>query len=376
MNAHDEIWMHEALGLARRGEGLTRPNPPVGAVVVRAGRIVGRGWHRKAGGPHAEVYALRQAGKLAAGAVIYVTLEPCSTWGRTPPCTDAIIKAGIRKVVVAIPDPNPRHAGKAFRLLRKAGIEVVCGLCDLEAEALLAPFASSMLRHRPWVTLKLAQSLDGRIADSAGCSKWISGGKSRELVQELRRRVDAIMVGAGTVMADDPSLMPRPAKGRNPYRIIVDAAGKVSPSSRVFRDEYAEHTILATTKRCSAQRKIAYAARGAQVIVLPADGTGVSLHSLMRRLGQQGILHVLCEGGGELAASLIKADLMDEFVLFTAPVILGGNAVPAIGGTGWPLSGAPRLKTVEMRRVGDDVMFRYQKQGKESKRGASICSRG
>lgn len=350
--------MAAALSLARRGEGLTRPNPPVGAVVVRAGRVVGRGWHRKAGGPHAEIYALRQAGTRARGATLYVTLEPCSTWGRTPPCVGAVIEAGIAKVVVAIPDPYPLHAGRGLRQLRKAGIEVVSGVCADAARELLAPFASVMTRGRPWLTLKLAQSLDGRIADAHGRSKWISGPASRALVQALRCRADAIMVGAGTVRMDNPSLLPRPARGRSPFRIVVDAVGRVPATRRVFSDDFAAQTILATTRRCPARLRAALEAKGVQVLVLPASGGGVSLPALMKALHRFGILHVVCEGGGELAAGLIHGALVDELVLFTAPLVLGGAGIPAVTGKGWRLAGAPRLKITECRRVGEDMMIR------------------
>lgn len=359
MKAADDMrWMREALKLARLGEGLTRPNPPVGAVVVRRGRVVGRGYHRKAGGPHAEVHALRQAGGRARGATLYVTLEPCSTWGRTPPCTGAIIKAGVRKVVAAISDPDPRHAGRGFRLLRRAGVEVVSGIGAEEARVILAPFASAMLRSRPYLTLKLAESLDGHIADRKGCSKWISGSKARALVQGVRRRVDAVLVGAGTVLKDDPSLLPRPDKGRRPFRVVVDASGRLPASRRVFTDEAASRTIYVTTPRCPIRRREDYAAHGAQVWVLPAAGGGVSLRALMKALHALGVLHVLCEGGAELAGSLIRAKLVDEVILFIAPVVMGGDGVAAVGGPGWRLDRVPRMKIIETRQVGDDVMIR------------------
>jgi len=358
--ADDIKWMTEALRLARLGEGLTRPNPPVGAVVVKAGKIIGRGYHRKAGGPHAEIYALRQAGSRALGATLYVTLEPCSSWGRTPPCTDAILAAGIKRMVCAIADPNPRHEGKGFRLLRQARVKVDCGVGAAEAVELLRPFTSFMLRTRPYITVKLATSIDGRIADVSGCSQWISGPKARVQVQALRRRVDAVMVGAGTVIQDNPSLLPRPAKGRMPYRVIVDSMGKVSPQSRVFTDEFAACTILATTKRCPERQREIYAQRGAQVLVLPSSGRGVSLPALIKVLQALGIMHVVCEGGGLLVGSLLKAGLVDEMLLFVAPVILGCKGPAPVGAVNWALAKAPRMKVVESRLVGDDVMIRLQ----------------
>jgi diaminohydroxyphosphoribosylaminopyrimidine deaminase/5-amino-6-(5-phosphoribosylamino)uracil reductase len=235
---------------------------------------------------------------------------------------------------------------------------VITGVGAASAQELLAPFASAMIRKRPYVTLKLAESLDGRIADSTGRSKWISGPAARSVVQGLRRRVDAVMVGAGTVLKDDPSLLPRPSKGRMPFRVIVDAAGKVPANRCVFRDEFASQTILVTTKRCPIQRQADYAARGAKVLVLPAVGRGVSLPALLKSLHGLGVLHVLCEGGSELAASLVRADLVNELVLFMAPVIIGGDGIGAIGGRGWKLAGAPRLKIVETRMIGGDVMIR------------------
>ena len=354
----DRKWMEAALRLARLGEGLTRPNPPVGSVVVSRGRVVGRGWHRQAGGPHAEIHALRQAGERARGATLYVTLEPCSTWGRTPPCTEAIIRSGVSRVVAAVSDPNPRHAGRGFRLLRAAGIEVVSGVAAAEAERLLAPFAASMERKRPYVTLKLAVSLDGRIADARGRSKWISGAASRTFVQSLRRRADVVMVGAGTVSKDNPSLLPRPARGRATLRVIVDGRGTVPVRSRVFTDDAACRTILATTGRCPVSRRAALAKRGAEVLILPPAGTGVSLRALMKVLHRRGALHMLCEGGGRLAETLLKAGLVDELVLFIAPIVIGGAGVAAVGGPGWPLAKAPRFETVEVRKLGKDLMMR------------------
>ncbi len=355
----DDAWMLRALALARRGAGLTRPNPPVGAVIVRGGRVLGEGWHRRAGGPHAEAEALAAAGARARGATLYVTLEPCCTRGRTPPCTAAILRAGIRRVVVAMRDPNPRHNGRGLRLLRRAGIEVVEGVGAGAAAAVLAPFACWIATGRPRVALKLAMSLDGKIADRRGRARWISGEPARRLVHEWRRAADAILVGAGTALADNPSLLPRPARGRRPFRIVVDARGRLPAAARIFTDGRADRTIVATTRRCPAPRRAAWQAAGARVWVLPPGGGGVSLSALLARLGRLGLLEVLCEGGAELGAALIRGRWADELRLFLAPLLIGGRTAPgAVGGPGWPLERAPRLAVVEWRRVGCDLLVR------------------
>ncbi len=240
-------WMLRALELAGCGEGLTRPNPPVGAVLVRHGRIVGEGWHRKAGGAHAEIEALNQAGQNARGATLYVTLEPCSTFGRTPPCTSAILAAGISRVVAAVRDPDPRHRGRGFQLIRRAGIDVVVGCCKHEAAALIAPFARRLVSGRPWVALKLGMTFDGKIADAAGRSRWITGAAARREVQRLRRASDAVLVGSGTILADDPALLPRPRHGRKTCRIVADARGRTPPSAKIFHKTGAGPLIIATT---------------------------------------------------------------------------------------------------------------------------------
>ncbi len=357
-DAADARWMSLALALARRGEGKTRPNPPVGAVVVKAGRAVGRGYHRKAGGPHAEVWALREAGARAKGATLYVTLEPCSTWGRTPPCTDAILKAGIVRVVVATGDPNPRHKGRGLKLLRAAGVAVRSGVLEADALRLIRPFAAWMCRGRPWVTLKLATTLDGRIADVEGQSRWITGPAARRRVQALRRTSDAIVVGVGTALADDPSLLPRPAGGRRPWRVIVDSAGRLPLTARVLTDAARGQTLMAVTRRCTAARAAAYEKAGAQVVRLPLAGRHVSAPALLRALHRRNVMRVLCEGGGDLAAGWLAAKVVDELVWFVAPKILGGNAVNAIRGAGWPLTRAPHFAVETVERAGDDVVIR------------------
>jgi diaminohydroxyphosphoribosylaminopyrimidine deaminase/5-amino-6-(5-phosphoribosylamino)uracil reductase len=327
MNLH-EPFMQRALALARRGEGLTRPNPPVGAVLVQNGQIIAEGFHKKAGDPHAEVNCLKSAIGNLKSSILYVTLEPCSTSGRTPPCTDLILERGIRRVVVGTNDPNPAHAGRGIRLLRRAGVEVITGVCRAEAEALIAPFAKRILTGMPYVTLKLASTVDGRIADAAGKSKWITGPQARAKVQDLRRAADAIMVGAGTVRADDPSLLPRPAKGRAPWRVIVGT--DVPANAKVLTDEAAERTLM-------------------------MNG---SLKKILRDLGKRGVMHVLCEGGGELAGSLIRAGLVDEFAFFVAPALLGGEGVPMVGKNGWPLAKMPLLRFQALEKCGEDVFIR------------------
>jgi len=324
--------MRRALELARRGEGLTRPNPPVGAVLLQDGKIIAEGFHKKAGGDHAEVNCLRQVegrtSKRLTSAVLYVSLEPCSTEGRTPPCTDLILERGVGRVVVACKDPNPAHAGRGILTLRRAGVEVMTGVCRADAQVLIAPFAKRILTGVPYLTLKLGVTLDGRIADGSGRSQWITGLESRKKVQELRRRADAVMVGAGTVRADNPSLLPRPAKGRKPWRVVV---GKHIPkTSKVLADEAAEQTLL-------------------------VDG---SLKKILRDLAKRDVMHLLCEGGGELAGSLIRAGLVDEFAIFMAPSLLGGTGFPMVGKKGWALKGMPRLRFQTLEKTGDDVLIK------------------
>ena len=350
----DLKWMRRALALARRGEGLTRPNPPVGAVVVKNGRKIGQGWHKKAGGPHAEVFALRQAGAAARGATLYVTLEPCSTFGRTPPCTDAVLRAGIARVVVAMADPNPKHAGRGLRLLRRAGVRVEVGACGAEAAALLAPFACHMLRKRPFFTLKLGLSLDGRIADHTHSSRWITGPEARDMVQAMRRASDAILVGAGTVRHDNPSLWPRPDGKRNPWRVVVVRRGPLPLKAQLFTDEHASRTLIAAPKgwqpACARQIRKA----GATVLELPKNGF---LPTLAKELGKLGILRVVCEGGGILAGELIQAGLVDELCVFLAPMLIGGP-IGAMGNAQWRLPVAPRFELADSRPVGQDLYLR------------------
>lgn len=352
--------MRRALALALRGEGGTRPNPPVGAVLVRSGQALGEGYHRRAGGPHAELLAMRGLTRAQTrGATLYVTLEPCSTQGRTPPCTVAILAAGVAEVVVSVKDPNPRHAGAGLRLLRRAGVRVVAGICRQEGAALLAPFAKWICTGLPYLTLKMAMTLDGRIADARGHSRWITGPAARREVQALRRRVDAVLVGAGTAAADDPSLLVQGRRKRQPLRIVLDGSGRIPDGAKVLCDGFP--TVVVVSGACPAAREQALLCKGVQVWRCGA-GSQVDLAALLRRLGEAGLLHVLCEGGGELAGALLRARLVDEARFYVAGCLLGGDAVPVTGPSGWLLEMAPRLQLREAGLVGRDVRIIAQPQ--------------
>ena len=349
--------MRKALGLAAKGEGLTRPNPPVGAVLVRGGAAVGQGYHSEAGGAHAEVKAIEEAGVSARKATLYVTLEPCSTRGKTGPCTQAILDAGISRVVCSVRDPNPSHRGRGLTMLRRRGLQVTEGVCAEIADRLIEPFRKWISTGRPYVTLKMAMTLDGRIADARGKSRWITGEKARRRVHALRDRVDAVMVGARTACLDDPSLLGK-RRTRVPYRVVLDSHGSLPVGAQVLSDGHEASTIVATTRRCPPARRKVYRDRGARVCVLPSARGRVRLESLLDELGERGCLHVLSEGGGEMAASLIAEELVDELLVFVAPLVVGGGGKPVVGGTGWRLDEAPGFRLVETRRVGDDVLLR------------------
>lgn len=368
----DEGFMREALAEARRGEGGTRPNPPVGAVLVREGRIVARGHHRRAGGPHAEVDCLARAPAGAArGGTLYVTLEPCSTSGRTGPCTEAIRAAGVARVVAAATDRNPRHAGRGFAALRAAGVEVAEGVCREEAERMLAPFFRHVETGLPWVTLKMAQSLDGGIADHAGVSKWITGPEARAEVAALRRRADCVLVGSGTVLADDPSLLRKGGEGEGlpGMRCALDARGRIPPTARIFADGHADRTVVATSAACPAERRAAWRAAGAAVWELPTafprgaqgEAPALDLRALLRRMGEEGFLHVLCEGGAGLASALVNEGLADAIELFVAPIVLGRGSLRTFGAYPFDLPTAPRYRVAETARCGADLRIRLER---------------
>ena len=353
----DEMYMREALRLAANARGRTSPNPLVGALVVRNGRVIAHGWHRAAGTPHAEVHALNMAADLAKGATLYVTLEPCSHFGRTPPCAYRIVESGITRVVAAMVDPNPKVAGRGFEILRNAGIDVSVGICENEARSLNEVFLKWVTTNLPFVTLKTAMSLDGKIATSTGQSKWITSVASRRRVHELRDIHDSIMVGIGTVLADNPSLTSRIKGGKNPIRVIVDSQARTPLDSNVISDGQAR-TIIATTNEAPIDRVDALREKGADFI-FTGPGPHVDLNVLLRELASHEITSVFVEGGGTLNFSLLQAALVDKVFAFVAPMIIGGRfAPPTVGGVGFPsINDAVTLNNLSLELLDPDVLI-------------------
>ena len=323
LSAADSQWMARALQLAERGLYTTSPNPRVGCVLVRDGKIVGEGWHQQAGEAHAEIHALQVAGVAARGATAYVTLEPCCHHGRTPPCADALVAAGVVRVVVAVQDPNPKVAGQGVAQLRAAGIEVVSGLMEAAAHELNIGFFARMTRGTPWLRCKIAASLDGRTALKNGVSKWITGEAARQDVQHWRARSCAVLTGIGTILADDPLLTVRDvATSRQPLRVVVDSHFRIPLTARIFqRDNVAIYTATQDAQKIAALEK-----SGARVLVLPDTNGRVDLKAVMRDLAGQGCNEVLAEAGGALNGALFNAGLVDEMVLYLAPQLLGDAA--------------------------------------------------
>jgi diaminohydroxyphosphoribosylaminopyrimidine deaminase/5-amino-6-(5-phosphoribosylamino)uracil reductase len=361
----DLDFMRLALRLARRGFGLTSPNPMVGAVLVREGVVLGQGWHHRAGYAHAEIEALcdakrRAISSSANGATLYVTLEPCSTHGRTPPCTSALIAAGIRRVVAAAHDPNPAHAGRGFAILRRAGIEVSTGLLAEEAAEMNAAFNHWIVHRTPLVTVKAGMSLDGKIATVAGESRWITGEKARALGMKLRAGADAILVGVNTVLADDPSLTVRlPGfKEKRWRRIILDPRARTPLTAKVVSDTHAAWTIVVVTKAAPARRASALNRR-VRLLRAPGRADGIDLQWLLKKLGQEEVTSLLVEGGGETNASFLSAGLAGRVFFFYAPRVIGGRSAPkAVAGDGvGKLSQAAVLRGARWRRVGDDLLL-------------------
>jgi diaminohydroxyphosphoribosylaminopyrimidine deaminase/5-amino-6-(5-phosphoribosylamino)uracil reductase len=346
-----------ACRLAKKAAGRTSPNPLVGAVLVRQGKIVGRGYHRFAGGDHAEIVALKRAGARARDATLYITLEPCSHHGRTPPCTGALIRAGVKEVVCGVKDPNPLVAGRGARRLRRAGIRVRCGVLEQECRSLIEAFTKYITQGMPFVMLKLAATLDGKIAAATGDSRWISGEKSRLTVHRMRNELDAVLVGLGTVKADDPQLTCRIPRGRNPWRIVLDSRLRISLSAKILRHPDPEKTIVVTGAGVAPAKVRALQARGVQVWRLPARGNEISWRPLLRKLAESGIGSVMIEGGAATAASALEEKIVDKIIFFYAPKILGGDGRPMIEGLNLRrMKDAIVVKDLRTEKSGDDWM--------------------
>ncbi|HNY65774.1 MAG TPA: bifunctional diaminohydroxyphosphoribosylaminopyrimidine deaminase/5-amino-6-(5-phosphoribosylamino)uracil reductase RibD [Deltaproteobacteria bacterium] len=354
----DSAYMHRAVALARKGLGRTAPNPPVGAVVVKDGTVVGEGFHPRAGQPHAEVFALRAAGKQARGATLYVTLEPCSHFGRTPPCTKAVIEAGIARVVVGSVDPNPVVAGSGIRILREHGIKVRVGVAAKETDKLITWYGSWMERKRPFVIAKAAMTLDGRIATPAGDSKWISSEESRAYVHALRNHVDAILVGIGTVLADDPRLTCRLPGGRDPLRVIIDPGYRVPDTALCL----GERSLIFTASDPAVRPEVL--SSGSRVVRLGTDASGhFSWEEILDHLGALGLHSVLVEGGRSILSSLVQSRLADELLLFVAPKILGGGVPLVAFDAPDTIAMALPLVIQEARVIGGDVLITASLEG-------------
>lgn len=356
----DEKYMRMALRLAARARGRTSPNPMVGAVVVKNGKVIASGWHHRAGEPHAEAIALRKAGGKAKDATLYVTLEPCShTDKRTPPCSPLVIQSGVKRVVIAMIDPNPRVSGRGVRTLGKTGLEVVTGVLETEAKKLNEAFIKHITTGMPFVTLKIAQTLDGKVATATGESKWITGEKARQEGHRLRDANDAILVGVNTVLKDNPSLTARVPKGRDPLRVIVDSGLRIPADAGVITQTSSAGTIVATLADAPRARIKRLQDAGAEVLAVKSAQGRVDLRDLVKKLGRKGIMSLLIEGGPEVHASAIRSGIVDKVVLFVAPVLMTGrDSLCSIGGVSPARLGqALRLTEVTSRFVGKDLMI-------------------
>ncbi len=354
----DEFYMRRALALARKGEGRASPNPMVGAVIVKNGRIMAEGYHRVYGGPHAEINAIRSARETIEGSSLYITLEPCTHTGKTPPCIESILKARPAEVIIGSKDPNPLVAGRGIRILKRQGIETRVGILEEDCRNLNEKFFRYIRTLIPFVTVKFAQSLDGRIATGNGDSKWISSEASRKLAHRERALHDAVLVGAGTVLADDPELTVRLARGKNPVRIVLDAGLRIPLGARVLRNQASARTILATAQSSRDKRKTSQLSRaGIDVLFLPeAKQGGIDPAGLLAALGKQEISSLLVEGGSKIITLFLKSGLADRLLIFTAPRIIGAG-IEAVGDLGTrQVRDALRLDYRKVFRSGPDIV--------------------
>jgi len=362
LNDIDLKFMKQALREARRGLGRVSPNPAVGAVIVRKGEVVARGYHRMAGLPHAETAALDKLEQISPGDSLYITLEPCNHLGRTPPCTHTILKSGIKRVVIGMKDPNPMVAGGGCEFLKDNGIEVVENVLETECRRLNEDFLKFVESGRPFVIAKSALTMDGWIATSSGHSQWITNDKSRQFVHRLRDRVDAVMVGIGTVLADDPSLTTRltKGKGRDPLRIIVDTHLRTPLNAKVMNQDSPADTLVVTSEDAGLEDQEKFRAQGVPTLVCPTRAGRIDLNTLMTKLGEMSITSLLVEGGASITGSMLREGLIDKFYIFKAPKLFGGDdGIPMTTGPGAKrMDECVILKQIKTRRFGDDILIR------------------
>jgi len=346
--------MELALKLAERGKGSASPNPVVGSLIVKRGRVVGRGWHKKCGDDHAEACALKEAGGKAKGSILYVTLEPCSHWGRTPPCTKKIVEAGVREVVIGMKDPNPIVNG--YEQLRFMGIKTRIGILEEECKKLNEPYSKWIRTKKPFVIVKAAMSLDGKIATKIGDSKYITGREARKLVHEMRAELDAVMVGINTVMKDDPQLTVRLAKGRNPMKIVVDTKLRIPLNSKIIKNE-PEKLIIATSNKASKKKVKALQQKGLNVILTELKDGKIDLKKLMKELGKSEITSIMIEGGAELNAEALRSGIVDNILFFISPKMIG-KGIGAVGDLGInKVDKSMNLKSIDYKKVGRDILI-------------------
>lgn len=357
----DQHYMRRAIELAQKGEGYTKPNPLVGAVIVKDNKIIGEGYHQLYGGPHAEVNAFRNALEDVKGGKMYVTLEPCSHYGKTPPCALAIVENGIEEVVIGMKDPNPLVAGRGISILEEAGIKVTCGVLEEEVRELNEIFIKYITTKLPFVIMKTAMTLDGKIAAYTGDSKWITNELSRQYVHKIRNKVSAIMVGIGTVLADDPMLTTRleDKEGADPIRVIVDSSGRIPLEAKVLNIDSEAKTIIAVTEKASKEKIKMIEDKGAEVLIIPEKNNKVDLKYLMKKLGERDIDSILLEGGSTLNYSVLDEGIVDKVISFIAPKIIGGEkAKTPVGGEGREyMRDAIALKNIKVSTFGEDVVI-------------------
>jgi len=354
----DEQWMKRALRLAEKGRGKTSPNPMVGAILVKGGRMVGVGYHEKAGEAHAEIVALQRAREEASGTILYLNLEPCAHYGKTPPCAPQVVEAGVKRVVIGMEDPNPMVKGKGIEILRRAGLDVEVGVLEKECRRLNEAFCKYILKKEPFVILKAAATLDGKIAGRNGDSKWISGETSRRFVHKLRNQVDGVLVGIGTVLRDDPLLTARIRGGRDPYRIVLDSRLKISEEARVIGTS-PSRTIIVATELAPRDRIERLEKKGVQILIVDSKEGRVNLRSCLSKLGEIGMMSLLVEGGSQVNGSFLDERLIDKFLLFLSSKLIGDQRAPGIfGGRGASnLREAIPLKEIKAKRIGEDILL-------------------